>query len=177
MSWNLRIAEQGDVPQLADLIPRSSFELQKNTYSPAQISAALGPVFGVDEQLIEDGTYYVVEEGDTIIGCGGWSFRKSLFGGNASRSEPDPKLDPKMDAARIRAFFTDPAHARKGIASAILKRCEEAVIAMGFRRVEISSTLVGKPLYTKFGYRPVEHYVIPLEGTESMEVWKMIKTL
>jgi len=151
--------------------------LQRDAYSREQIDAALGPVFGVDVQLIEDGTYFVVEDKGKIVGCGGWSFRKSLFGGSEDKSVPDPKLDLKTDSARVRAFFIDPDYARQGIGSAIMKECEDALIAMGFAHVEISATLVGEPLYTKFGYESVEHYEIPLEGVKPMEVIKMTKSI
>ena len=171
--WILRPAAKNDIPQMAELIPRSSFVLQKDDYTPEQINAALGPVFGVDEQLIEDGTYYVVEENGKIIGCGGWSFRKSLFGGSEGRV--DPELDPKTDPARIRAYFVDPAHARKGVATAIMNRCEEALAEMGFTRVEISATLAGEPFYARFGYESIERYHIPLDGAPPMEVVKMTK--
>ncbi|MCZ6672817.1 MAG: GNAT family N-acetyltransferase [Verrucomicrobia bacterium] len=177
MKWNPRVASKADIPQLNDLIPRSSFALQQDVYSREKTEAALGPVFGVDVQLIEDGTYFVVEDKGKIVGCGGWSFRKSLFGGNDERTEPDPRLDPKVDSARVRAFFIDPDYARQGIGSAIMKECEDALIAMGFAHVEISATLVGEPLYAKFGYKSVEHYEIPLEGAKPMDVVKMTKTI
>jgi hypothetical protein len=111
-AWTLRNATLNDLPSLEELIPRSALELQKNLYTEDQIMAALGPVFGVDRQLIVDGTYYVVTSRNAIVGCGGWSFRKSKFGGSDGRTEEDPRLDPKGDAARIRAFFVDPAFAR-----------------------------------------------------------------
>lgn len=177
MSWYPRIATTADIPQLEALIRRSSFELQTDTYSNDQIEAALGPVFGVDEQLIEDETYFVVEEGTTIVGCGGWSFRQSLFGGTSERKEQNPRLNPESDAARVRAFFVHPAYARQGIGSAIMRACEAAIEAVGFQRVEISATLVGERLYAKFGYRSVERYPIPLEGVAPMTVVKMTKQL
>jgi len=166
---------KSDIPQLRELIPRSSLELQKETYDQEQIEAAMGPVFGVDEQLIEDGTLYVVEQDGRIVGCGGWSFRVSLFGGSAGRREPDPMVDPKKGAARVRSFFIDPDYARRGIGTAILMKCEAAIMQMGFTHVEISATLVGQPLYSKFGYETVEEYQIPLGGTRSMPVVKMTK--
>lgn len=177
MNWKPRIAMRSDIPQIKELIPRSSSELQKGTYSQRQIQAALGPVFGVDDQLIEDGTYFVVEDESNIVGCGGWSYRKSLFGGNSERNEPDPRLDSQTDAARVRAFFVDPAYVRQGIGSAIMMECENALSAMGFTRVEISATLTGEPLYSKFGYKSVEHYEITLNGAESMKVVKMTKEI
>jgi N-acetylglutamate synthase-like GNAT family acetyltransferase len=175
MTWEPRAALKSDIPQLRDLIPRSSFELQRDTYTREQIEAALGPVFGVDEQLIEDQTFYVVEESKKIVACGGWSFRKSLFGGDGGRKEKDSKLDPRKDSARIRAFFIDPDYARQGIGSAIMRRCEVALIEMGFSQVEISATLVGESLYAKFGYTTVERYEIPLNGTKPITVVKMTR--
>lgn len=177
MKWNPRVALQADVPQIAALIPRSSLALQKETYSRQQIESALGPVFAVDEQLIQDGTYFVVEDGPAILGCGGWSFRKSLYGGNVGRAEPDPQLNPQTEAARVRAFFVDPAYARQGIGSAIMLECERAIAAMGFTQVEISATLIGERLYSQFGYRSVERYEIDLQGAEPMKVVKMTKKI
>ncbi|MDA7511549.1 GNAT family N-acetyltransferase [Verrucomicrobia bacterium] len=166
-----------DLPVLEALIPRSAFELQKNLYSEQQIKAALGPVFGVDCQLIEDGTYYVVTEGDAIVGCGGWSFRASKFGGSEGRMEADPRLDPKHDPARIRAFFVDPKFARQGIGSALMNQCETAILAMGFERVEITATLAGERLYERFDYSVVDRDEIPLVGATSMATVRMFKMM
>src|SRR6266498_3774794 len=121
MSWRPRLARDRDVPALAELIHNSSRVLQAPHYSAAQIEAALGPIFAVDRQLIRDGTYFVVENESTIIGCGGWSKRKSLYGGDAARSAEDDLLDPRYDAPRIRAFFVHPGWARRGIGASILK--------------------------------------------------------
>lgn len=175
IAWILRLAEQNDVPQIEALIHRSSFGLQLPYYSRQQIEAAMGPVFGVDEQLIKDGTYYIAESKGTLIGCGGWSYRKSLFGGNSAIPASSPKLKPKQDSARIRAFFVDPEYARQGIGSRILRECEKALRQMKFTSVEISATLPGELLYQKFGYNSVNHYTIPLEGTDPMLVVKMTK--
>ena len=166
-----------DLPILEELIPRSAFELQKNLYSEQQIKAALGPVFGVDRQLIGDGTYYVVTDRDVIVGCGGWSFRVSKFGGSEGRIEADPRLDPEHDAARIRAFFVDPGFARQGIGSALMNQCETAILAMGFERVEITATLAGERLYERFGYSVVDRDEIPLVGASSMATVRMFKKM
>lgn len=166
-----------DLPSLEALIPRSAFELQKNLYSEDQITAALGPVFGVDRQLIVDGTYYVVMHRDAIVACGGWSFRASKFGGSEGRKEEDPRLDPKYDAARIRAFFVDPDFARQGIGSALMNQCETAIVAMGFNRIEITATLAGERLYERFGYSVVNREAIPLVGAASMPTVKMLKKM
>src|SRR6267142_3791192 len=145
MNWSPRLPEGRDVPALEALIPLSVRTLQAAHYSPAQMEAALGPVFGVDRQLIRDGTYFVVEHESQIVGCGGWSKRRSLYGGDQHRVEADPELDPTRDAARVRAFFVHPAWARRGIGRSIMVACERAIIGAGFRTVEIVATLAGEP--------------------------------
>lgn len=175
--WALRDATLNDLQELENLIPRSAFELQRNLYSEDQIKAALGPVFGVDRQLIADGTYYVVADQDEIVGCGGWSFRKSKFGGSEGRRKEDPRLDPAVDAARIRAFFVDPKYARQGMGSALMNRCEAAIIAMGFKQVEITATLAGERLYERFGYSVVGRDQIPLHEAPPMATVRMSKLL
>jgi len=140
------------------------------------MEAALGPVFGIDRQLIRDGTYFVVERDGQIVGCGGWSKRRSLYGGDRDRAEPDPELDPRLDPARVRAFFVHPMWARRGIGCSILVACERAIIAAGFRRVEIVATLAGEPLYASFGYAVVERYEIAMAGGLSLPVVRMTKS-
>lgn len=164
-----------DVPQLEALIPRSARHLQADSYSPAQIEAALGPVFGVDRQLITDGTYLVAVRDDAIIGCGGWSRRHSRYGGDASRGEPDPLLNPQVDPARIRAFFVSPDWARRGIGRAILKTCESAIRAAGFRRIEIVATFEGEKLYRAFGYTVTGRFEIPLRDGLSLPAVRMAR--
>jgi GNAT superfamily N-acetyltransferase len=139
------------------------------------MEAALGPVFGVDRQLIQDGTYFVVEDGGAIIGGGGWSRRRSLFGSDSHRSEPDPELDPACDPARIRAFFVHPAWARRGVGRSILISCEQAITAAGFRVIDLVATLTGEPLYAAFGWEPVERYEVPLTGGLTLPVVRMTK--
>lgn len=174
--WKPRVANYHDITTLEELIPLSVRKLQSSCYSSAQIEAALGTIFGVDRQLIRDGTYFVVENDRKIVGCGGWSKRRSLFGSDSIRTEPDPELDPKRDMARIRAFFVHPAWARQGIGRSIIVACEQAIVAAGFRRVEISATLVGERLYQSFGYKTVEHYEIPMSGGLSLPVVRMSKS-
>ena len=175
--WTPRLARGDDIPALERLIPHSVRVLQAEHYSPAQMEAALGPVFGVDQQLIRDGTFFVVEcEGD-VMGCGGWSRRRSLFGGDQGRTQPDPELDPERDPARIRAFFVHPAWVRRGIGRSILAACERAIRHAGFRTVELVATLAGEPLYASFGYAPVERYAVPMSGGLSLPVVKMGKRL
>jgi GNAT superfamily N-acetyltransferase/protein tyrosine phosphatase (PTP) superfamily phosphohydrolase (DUF442 family) len=152
-------------------------ELQSGCYSPAQMEAALGPVFGVDRQLISDGTYFVAEHERRIVGCGGWSRRKAVFGGDAAREGQDEMLDPQRDPARIRAFFVHPNFARRGIGRAILNACEEAIPRAGFARIELVATLAGEPLYAAGGYRVVERYEVPLAGGLTLPVVRMVKGL
>jgi GNAT superfamily N-acetyltransferase len=176
-AWPLRLAREADVPALEALIPLSVRSLQAPYYSQAQMDAALGPVFGVDRQLIRDGTYFVAERDATIAGCGGWSRRRSLYGGDGGRAGEDVLLDPEGDAARVRAFFVHPAWARCGIGRSIMAACERAIVEARFRKVDIVATLAGEPLYASFGYAVVERYEIPLAGSLSLPVVRMTKRL
>ena len=175
--WVPRLARPEDIPALERLIPLSVRELQAAYYSPAQREAALGPVFGVDRQLIQDGTFFVVDQGGEIVGCGGWSRRRSLFGSDHGRTEPDLELDPRHEPARIRAFFVHPSWARRGIGRSILTACEQAIGGAGFRTAELVATLAGEPLYAAFGYVPVERYEVPLTPSLGLPVVRMSKSL
>lgn len=177
MNWMPRLANSADIPRLEALIPLSVRKLHAHYYSAGQIEAALGPVFGVDQQLIRDGTYFVVEEADQLVGCGGWSGRKTLYGGDRHRAGEDERLDPQLDAARIRAFFVHPDWARKGIGRSILGCCEEAALNAGFNKAELVATLAGEPLYAKSGYGVVERYEAPLSAGLSLPVVRMAKRL
>lgn len=174
-TMSLRHAHVSDVAAIDVLIRSSAHGLQREHYSPAQIEAALGPVFGVDRQLISDGTYFVITLGNEIIACGGWSRRRSQYGGDASRSEPDGLLDPTKDAARIRAFFVHPDHVRRGHGSAILKACEEAIRAAGFQHAEMVATLSGERLHHQFGYHVAERFEIPMRDGLTLPVVRMTK--
>ncbi|MGC4046463.1 MAG: GNAT family N-acetyltransferase [Armatimonas sp.] len=132
-SVHLRLATREDIPALSALITLSAQELSAGYYSPQQITGAITYVFGVDTQLIDDGTYWVMDEKDQLIGCGGWSFRQTLYGGNQMKSAVDPKLDPTIAPARIRAFFVHPDHARRGIGRQLLERCLTEAQAAGFQ--------------------------------------------
>lgn len=173
--WKPRLAREEDIPAIEALIPLSVRGLQGAHYSKEQMKAALGTIFGVDRQLIRDGTYFVVEQDGKIVGCGGWSKRRSLYGADSIRTEPDPELDPKRDKARVRAFFVHPDWARHGIGRSIMTACEKAILAAGFRAVEISATLIGERLYASFGYNVVEYYEIPMAGNLSLPVVRMTK--
>ena len=174
-AWLPRLARDDDIPSLNRLIPISVRKLQATHYSSAQMDGALGLVFAVDRQLICDGTYYVVEDGGEIIGCGGWSKRRSLYGGDSRRQEQDLELDPCSDAARIRAFFVHPDRARLGIGASIMRACEDAILHAGFRDVKIVATLAGEPLYCSFGYTVTERSAIPLPGGLSLPVVHLAK--
>ena len=152
----VRQATLAERDTLQDLIARSARGLSNGDYRPEQVEGALQGAFGVDSQLIHDGTYFVVEDGETIVGCGGWSFRKTLFGGDQRRERDAAELDPRTEAAKIRAFFVDPAHARRGIGTMLLEKCEAEARLRGFSRVELMSTLPGIRLYSARGYRGAE---------------------
>jgi GNAT superfamily N-acetyltransferase len=178
MNWTPRRALETDIPALEALIPLSVRALQAGDYSTAQITAALGPVFGVDEQLIRDRTYFVVEDdNEQIIGCGGWSRRKTLYGGDRDRIGEDGELDPQNDSARIRAFFVHPNWARRGIGQSLLLRCEAAAIHAGFHHAELVATLTGEPLYARFGYAVIERYEAPMTAGLRLPVVRMAKRL
>lgn len=175
--WPLRLAVEDDISALAALIPLSVRALQASYYSPAQMEAALGPVFGVDRQLIRDGTYFVAEREAQLVGCGGWSRRKALFGGDQEWVGEDCLLDPERDAARIRAFFVHPEWARRGIGRSILAACEAAILEAGFQTAELVATLAGEPLYAAFGYAAVHRYEVPMSGGQTLPVVRMTRQL
>ena len=152
----VRVAVPEDVPALQQLIARSARELSRGFYSEREIESAIRYVFGVDSALIADGTYYVVESGDAVAGCGGWSRRRTLYGGDQRPVGPQSFLDPARDSARIRAFFVAPEFARRGIGRRLLDHCASAAIAAGFRSLELMATLPGVPFYEALGFTPVE---------------------
>src|SRR5262249_7852635 len=147
-----RLATVDDVPNIAALIDRSARGLSLGFYTPAQIEAATNHVFGVDTQLIADGTYFVIDAPEGLAAAGGWSARRTLFGGDQMKTAEDPRLDPKIDAARIRAFFVDPAWARRGLATALYRSCADAAQAAGFQRLELMATAPGEPFYERLGF-------------------------
>jgi GNAT superfamily N-acetyltransferase len=175
INLELRPALEHDIPALEKLIPISTRKLQAAHYSTAQIEAALGPVFGVDRQLISDGTYFVVEQRNQIVGCGGWSFRKAMFGGDRDRPREDARLDPNCDPARIRAFFVRPDFARRGIGRSILVACETAIQRAGFQSAELVATLTGEPLYASANYIVIERYEVPMATGLNLPVVRMTK--
>jgi GNAT superfamily N-acetyltransferase len=177
MNLTFRQAVSADIPALRVLIDASVRRLQAADYSPTQIEGALQSVYGVDSQLIADGTYLVAEADSVIVGCGGWSKRKTLFGGDRWTEREDALLDPRQDAAKIRAFFVHPDWVRRGIGSMILDACERAAIAAGFTRFEMGATLTGVPLYRAKGYVPLEHVSVPLKNGESLPIVRMEKRI
>ena len=172
----LRLATRDDVPALATLIDASVRGLSAGYYTPEQIDAALAEVFGVDTNLVDDGTYVVACVGDALAGCGGWSRRRTLFGGDQRTVErEDTMLDPSRDAARIRAFFVHPNFARRGVGRMILDACEAAASAHGFRTFELMATLPGVPLYAAMGYERAESVDVPMSGGLVLPCVRMVK--
>ena len=171
----LRAATLADVPAIELLIETSVRTLQANDYSPEQLEASLGTVYGVDRQLIEDGTYFVVEHQDQLAGCGGWSFRRTLFGADANKGRDNAELRPGHDAARIRAFFVSPNAARNGIGTRILQACEDAGAARGFTAFELAGTLTGVPFYALHGYREQHRFAAEARGGVVLEFVAMRK--
>ena len=176
MPYSLRKANTADIPAIEKLIDASVRGLQAEDYSPEQIDAALRTVFTVDTQLIEDGTYFVAEQDGEMIGCGGWSQRKTLCGGDHHAVRENALMDPLQDAAKIRAIFVHPWWARCGIGSILLKAAEDAAIAAGFRRLEMGATLTGVPVYLRRGYRKIETMTVPLDEGVTLPVVRMEKS-
>lgn len=177
-SFSLRVATAEDVHRIRELIDVSVRGLQAGDYSAAQIDASLRTVFTLDSQLIQDGTYFVAfSENGEMAGCGGWSKRKTLYGGDHQVEKIEPELlDPAVDAAKVRAIFVHPRFARMGLGSKILAAAEEAATYAGFHRFEMGSTLTGVALYTQKGYREVERVMVPVGKNESIEVVRMVKS-
>ncbi|MCA0358244.1 MAG: GNAT family N-acetyltransferase [Proteobacteria bacterium] len=153
----LRLARPGDMPVLSALMDRAIGELLRDFLPPEGVAASY-EIMGLDTQLIADGTYFVVEDAGEIAGCGGWSRRATLFGGDHSAGRDAALLDPKTDAARVRAMYTHPDHTRKGVGRIILDACEAAARAEGFSRVEMAATMGGVPLYRACGYHDIEPF-------------------
>lgn len=174
---SLRRASDGDVPALQRLIARSAEALSVGYYTPAQVAALVQYVFGVDTQLIDDGTYYVIEDGGAIVACGGWSRRATLFGGDQAKTGPDPLLDPLVDAARIRAFFVEPAMARRGLGRALITECVDAARGAGFKAMELVATLPGEPLYGAAGFAAVERFDLMLPNDVRVPVVRMSRSI
>jgi GNAT superfamily N-acetyltransferase len=183
MNILVRKAALADVPRLRAIIEASVRGLQAGDYTAAQIEGALVSVYGVDSQLIEDGTYFCAEisqEGSnekTIVACGGWSKRKTLYGGDQFGGREDSLLDPARDAAKIRAFFAHPDWARRGIGSLILEACETAAREAGFKKLEMGATLSGVAFYQAKGYVEVENQSALLSNGETLAIVRMFKLI
>jgi GNAT superfamily N-acetyltransferase len=177
----IRPALLSDLLVLRALIDASVRRLQAQDYTPAQIEGALTTVFGVDTQLIADGTYLVVEclpesqAQPVIIACGGWSKRKTLYGADQWTDRHDDLLDPRLDAAKIRAFFIHPDWARRGIGTLLLDACENAAKSAGFSRFEMGATLTGAKLFRARGYLPIRNLEVPLVNGQSLPIIQMEK--
>jgi GNAT superfamily N-acetyltransferase len=155
VSFTSRLAVTADMPALRALMDAAIAELQRGFLDDAEIESSRA-IMGIDTQLVDDGTYFVVESDGDLAGCGGWSRRATLYGGNQTPGRDSNLLDPAVDPARVRAMYTHPAYARRGVGRLILQLCEAAAAAEGFTRLELMSTLSGEPLYTAYGFRPIE---------------------
>ena len=170
----LRLAQAGDVPVIRALIDASVRGLNAGHYSDAQVEESLVAVFGVDSQLLEDGTYFVITADNAVVASGGWSRRSTLYGGDqVKRGGPDPLLDPAIDAARIRAFYVAPTHARRGLARQLYAACESAAVAAGFRRFQLGATLPGVPLYEALGFRALGPADFPMPSGATLPIIRM----
>lgn len=171
--FTLRPATTDDIPELNALIARSARALSHGFYSPQQIESAVRHVFGVDSNLVADTTYFVVSDGTELVACGGWSRRRTLYGGDQRPIGSDEWLDPAVDAAKIRAFFVAPEYARHGIGRRLLGACAEAARAAGFSRLELMATLPGVPLYTACGFVRVRDVADTLPDGTTLEFVQM----
>ncbi|MGZ3298949.1 MAG: GNAT family N-acetyltransferase [Asticcacaulis sp.] len=173
----LRPARLDDIPALEALIAVSARALSREDYSEAEIESACAHVFGVDSELVEDGTYYVAEIGGDAVACGGWSRRRTLFGGDRYAGRVSGLLDPAQDAAKIRAFFVHPDFARRGLGALILRHCEAAARAAGFTRMEMMATLPGVRLYRALGYAGGEIVAHPQPDGVTLRFMPMSRAL
>lgn len=177
MDYVIRKATLGDRPAIEDLIKMSARSLSRDDYSERQIEAAVASVFGVDTDLILDATYFVADREGTLIGCGGWSKRRTLFGGDRYAERDSGELAPETESAKIRAFFVHPEYARRGVGRAILSACESEARAQGFRSVELMATLPGVNLYRACGYEGDERVEYEIDDDVRIEFVPMKKEL
>jgi len=173
----IRLATESDRRALSELIPASARGLSRGYYSDAQTESAIQHVFGTDSALIADRTFFLAESDEEgparIVGCGGWSRRRTLYGGDQMKAREDPLLDPSSEPARIRAFFVHPDCARRGIGTRILRACLDAAREAGFRRVTLASTLPGVPFYTALGFEEKERLEVPMPDGQRLPVIRM----
>ena len=164
-----RLATLDDIPALTVVMDAAIAELQSAYLDDDQIEASR-TIMGIDTELIEDGTYFVIECPGEIAGCGGWSRRATLFGNSASAGRDSRLLDPRTEPARVRAMYTNPAFARRGVGRLILSLCEQAAAAEGFTRLELMATLAGEPLYSAYGFQPIERVPDATGGASAASV-------
>ncbi|MFA6303847.1 MAG: GNAT family N-acetyltransferase [Legionella sp.] len=174
----IRLANISDLKELNELITMSARELSRDIYTEQETEGAIKYVFGVDTELVDDKTYFVIEKNGEIAGCGGWSKRKTLFGGNqfSGREESD-YLDPSKDAAKIRAFFVHPKFARLGLGSMLLKYCEQQANSNGFTQLEMMATLPGVKLYSAMAYKAISDEIVMLPNKVPLRFVRMAKNL
>lgn len=173
----IRVARLSDVARLNALIAESAEALSRGYYTPEETASLTRYVFGVDTQLLADRSYYVVERGGEFVACGGWSARRTLFGGDQTKQGADPLLNSTTEAARIRAFFVHPSAARQGLGRLLLEHCEAAAAAAGFRRLTLMATLPGEPFYRGLGYEPLEAVQHPLPDGTTVRFLRMGRAL
>ncbi|HHT0592113.1 TPA: GNAT family N-acetyltransferase [Legionella anisa] len=169
------MAHIDEINILTQLIEYSARELSQEDYTSQEIEGAIHFIFGVDKELIKDQTYYVIEKEGDVIACGGWSKRKTLFGGDQCRVREDGFLNPQTDYAKIRAFFVHPHHARQGLGKMLLEYCEQQALLHGFTKMEMMATLPGAKLYEICGYQIIEPEYFALPGGKKFKMLKMIK--
>ncbi|KTD54332.1 GNAT family acetyltransferase [Legionella sainthelensi] len=171
----IRPAQSDDIPQLNQLIEHSARVLSSSDYTNMEIEGAIHAIFGVDKELINDQTYYVIEKNEVLIACGGWSKRKTLFGGDQCKAREEGFLDPQKDYAKIRAFFVHPNYARQGLGKKLLEYCEQQALANGFTKFEMMATLPGAKLYQICGYQMIEPKYFALSKDQSFKMLRMTK--
>jgi GNAT superfamily N-acetyltransferase len=176
LDMTVRLALEDDLPALRELMDAAIRELQAAFLSPEQLAASFS-IMGLDTQLVADRTYFVVEAGGRIAGCGGWSRRATLFGGDHTRNRDAALLDPTKDAARVRAMYTHPDFTRRGVGRLVLDACEAAAAAEGFRRCELAATLAGEPLYKACGYLQIERLMADTPQGVAVPLVRMGKPL
>jgi GNAT superfamily N-acetyltransferase len=174
----IRLANINDLKVLNELITLSARELSRDIYAQQEIDGAVQYVFGVDTELVNDKTYFVIEKDGEIAGCGGWSKHKTLFGGNQFSGRLEAAyLDSSKDAAKIRAFFIHPKFARQGLGRILLKHCEQEASLNGFTRLEMMATLPGVKLYSALAYKAISDEVVMLPNNVPLRFVRMVKNL
>lgn len=177
MSPTLRLATLDDIAALEALIARSGIALSKGFYTDEQAQAVTRHVFGVDTQLVRDGTYFVIEREGVPLACGGWSKRATLYGADRAKAGADPLLDPATQPGRIRAFFVDPSVPRQGLGTMLIRHCEAEAARAGFRALEMAATMPGVPLYRSAGYETIEEFALDLPGGVKVPLARMRKRI